>query len=162
MRCTRDHNSCFITRYNIIENVLLLRDQHLERKTNPLFVKKTLSKLLPRWCCFEDLKTGAIYPQNVYYSTLAPFFLSFVPTIGMFATTTSSLSSSFASSCGLSFSSLRGRRVLLEAENVSSTSRMRRPNPREKARREIERRRRRDVSFFSFRRDEEENPTADV
>ena len=33
---------------------------------------------------------------------------------------------------------------------------------REKARREIGRRRRRDVSFFSFRRDEEESPTADV
>ena len=58
--------------------------------------RETLSKLLPR-CCFEDLKTGAIYPQN-FIIPISPFARA-KPAV-MFAST----SSSFASpSCGWIF-----------------------------------------------------------
>ena len=169
MRCTRDHNSCFITRYNIIENVLLLRDQHLERKNKSAFRERRFQSF-----CHVGvaLKTSKHYYWELFF--ILRICLSHYSNLPFLLCSKRLVLKPFGSHhvCEhvvvVSVVVRLECRVPFDEESFSKQkmSALRRECgvqiSREKARREIERRRRRDVSFFSFRRDEEENPTADV
>ena len=162
MRCTRDHNSCFITRYNIIENVLLLRDQHLERKNKSAFRERRFQSFCHVGVALKTSKRERFILRILLFHSRP--FLSFFRTDDRHVCDDHIIVVIFF--CVVVRFEFRAPFEADESFSKQKMSALRRECgvqiSREKARREIERRRRRDVSFFSFRRDEEENPTADV